>query len=55
MKKKQHKKRRARENTSTTYDPKIHKKTGSGYHMKPSAPEGDLSGAQLKHILNKGS
>lgn len=39
----------------TTYDPKIHQKTGTGYHMKKGAPEGDMSGAQLKHIFYKGS
>jgi hypothetical protein len=37
----------------TTYDPKIHVKTGSGYHMKRNAPIGDLSGAQLSHIFYK--
>lgn len=35
----------------TTFDPKIHIKTGTGYHMKPNAPLGDMSGSQLKHIL----
>lgn len=40
---------------ATTFDPKIHEKTGTGYHMKKGAPEGDLSGAQLKHIFYKGS
>lgn len=35
----------------TTFDPKIHIKTGSGYHMKPNAPSEDMSGSQLKHIL----
>ena len=40
---------------ATTFDPKLHEKTGTGYHMKKGAPEGDLSGAQLKHILYKGS
>lgn len=52
-KKRKHLKQSAK--TPTTFDPKIHNKTGSGYHMKKSAPEGDLSGAQLKDILNKGS
>lgn len=37
----------------TTFDPKIHIKTGSGYHMKKEAPQGDMSGAQLKHIFYK--
>jgi hypothetical protein len=37
----------------TTYDPKIHIRTGSGYHMKKEAPQGDMSGAQLKHIFYK--
>jgi hypothetical protein len=37
----------------TTYDPKIHIRTGSGYHMKKNAPVGDLSGAQLMHIFYK--
>lgn len=36
----------------TTFDPKIHIKTGSGYHMKPNAPKVDLSGKQLSHILD---
>jgi hypothetical protein len=35
----------------STYDPKIHVRTGSGYHMKKSAPAGDMSGKQLAHIL----
>ena len=37
----------------TTFDPKIHVKTGSGYHMKRNAPAGDLSGAQLKNVFYK--
>ena len=37
----------------TTYDPKIHVKTGTGYHMKRNAPVGDMSGAQLSAIWNK--
>jgi len=44
-----------RKQKPTTFDPKLHDKTGTGYHMKKGAPEGDLSGAQLKHILYKGS
>jgi hypothetical protein len=35
----------------TTFDPKIHIRTGSGYHMKHNAPAGNMSGSQLKHIL----
>lgn len=55
MKKKKRKYLKQSAKTPTTFDPKIHNKTGSGYHMKRGAPEGDLSGAQLKDILNKGS
>jgi hypothetical protein len=47
--KKKQNKRYPRE--QTTFDPKIHIKTGTGYHMKPNAPVGNLSGSQLKHIL----
>ena len=36
----------------TTFDPKIHIKRGSGYHMKPNAPEQDLSGKQLINVFN---
>ena len=54
VKKKKRKHTKRARKTPTTFDPKIHKKTGSGYHMKKGAPEGDLSGAQLKHIFNKG-
>jgi len=35
----------------STYDPKIHIRTGSGYHMKRNAPKPDLSGKQLANIL----
>lgn len=49
MKKKYKKTKKQKE--QTTFDPKIHVKTGSGYHMKSNAPEGNMSGSQLKHIL----
>jgi hypothetical protein len=52
MKKKQQKSKRKHTPEVSTYDPKIHVRTGSGYHMKKSAPKGDFSGAQLKDILD---
>jgi len=36
---------------TTTYDPLIHTRRGSGYHMKKNAPEEDSSGASIRHIL----
>ena len=36
---------------TTTYDPSIHDKRGSGYHMKKDAPEEDCSGESIRHIL----
>ena len=36
---------------TTTFDPRIHDKRGSGYHMKKDAPEEDCSGASIRHIL----
>jgi len=35
----------------TTYDPLIHDKRGSGYHMKKDAPKEDCSGESIRHIL----
>jgi len=36
---------------TTTYDPSIHDKRGSGYHMKKDAPLEDCSGESIRHIL----
>jgi len=36
---------------TTTYDPRIHDKRGSGYHMKKDAPLEDSSGESIRHIL----
>ena len=36
---------------TTTYDPSIHDKRGSGYHMKKDAPKEDCSGETIRHIL----
>ena len=49
QKHKKHKKQYQKE--YTTFDPKIHIKIGSGYHMKPNAHDQDLSGRQLANIL----
>ena len=50
MKKKKHKKHKHVKEI-TTYDPSIHDKRGSGYHMKKDAPLEDCSGASIRHIL----
>ena len=36
---------------TTTFDPRIHDKRGSGYHMKKGAPREDSSGESIRHIL----
>ena len=50
MKKKKHKKHKHVKEI-TTFDPSIHDKRGSGYHMKKDAPLEDSSGASIRHIL----
>ena len=45
------KKKPKQKKETTTYDPSIHTRRGSGYHMKKDAPEEDSSGASIRHIL----
>jgi hypothetical protein len=48
---KKHIKKHIEREETTTYDPSIHDKRGSGYHMKKDAPEEDCSGESIRHIL----
>ena len=44
-------KRKHKYRETTTFDPRIHDKRGSGYHMKKGAPREDSSGESIRHIL----
>ena len=49
--KRKHKHKSKHKEETTTYDPSIHDKRGSGYHMKKDAPLEDCSGESIRHIL----
>ena len=51
MKTKRKRKHKPKHRETTTFDPRIHDKRGSGYHMKKDAPDEDSSGASIRHIL----